>query len=122
MVLVAFGGVVALGLEDRDERLVGREVGAVLADRFELAVELRRPVAPPVAQHGVVVLVGELGHAGGAVPIGSEPVGFGVEGIDLVGDGVVGVGNGLVGDPGINQVRFPPFAGHVVYAAWLTVC
>ena len=40
MVLVAVGGVVALGFEDRREGGVGGEVGAGFADRFELAVEL----------------------------------------------------------------------------------
>ena len=54
---VAFGGVVALGLEDGVERGVGGVVGARFADRFELAVELWWPVAPAVAQHPLVIFV-----------------------------------------------------------------
>ncbi len=66
VVLVAFGGVVALGFEDRDERRVGGEVGAGFADRFELAVELGGSGAVSVAEEFVVELGCEVRHRGGA--------------------------------------------------------
>ena len=64
VVLISFGCMVALGLQHRFERLVGAVVGAGFADRFELAVELWRPVAPSVTEHALVVFGGELCHAG----------------------------------------------------------
>jgi len=64
VVLVSLVGVVALGLQHWLEGGVGGVVGAGFADRLELAVDLWGPVAPSVTQHSLVVLVGELGHAG----------------------------------------------------------
>lgn len=48
--LAVAGGVVALAEEHGLEGLVGGEVGAVLADRFEAAIELGGPSAPTVAE------------------------------------------------------------------------
>lgn len=64
VLLVSLGGVVSLGDEDGVEGGVGRVVGAGLADRFELAVELGGAVAVAVAEHALVVFGGELGHGG----------------------------------------------------------
>ena len=64
VVLSVPSAVVALGLEHRIERVVGGVVGAGLADRLELAVELRGPVAPAVAEHAPLVFDRELGHGG----------------------------------------------------------
>ncbi|MGB3737114.1 MAG: hypothetical protein WA964_19320 [Ilumatobacter sp.] len=66
VVLVAFGGVVALRFKDWDERRVGGEVSAGFADRFELAVELGGPVAVSVAEEFLVELGSEMCHCGGA--------------------------------------------------------
>ncbi|MFT6289507.1 MAG: hypothetical protein ACJAR2_000092 [Ilumatobacter sp.] len=65
VVLVAAGGLVALGFEDWDERGVGREVGAGFADRFELAVELGGSVAVAVAEEFLVELGSQVRHRGG---------------------------------------------------------
>ena len=70
MVLVAVGGVVALGLEDRREGLVGGEVGAGFADRLELAVELGWPVAVSVAEEFLVDSAARWAIA--AVPPGAD--------------------------------------------------
>ncbi len=64
VVLLSLSGVVALGSQDRVEGVVGGVVGAGFADRFELAVNLGGSVAPPVAQHSLVVFGCELCHAG----------------------------------------------------------
>jgi hypothetical protein len=65
VVLVSFGSVVSLGLQDWCEGVVGGEVGAGLTDRFELAVELRGPFAVPVAEHALVVIGVAMTHRGG---------------------------------------------------------
>jgi hypothetical protein len=101
--LVMGCGVVVLCLEDGVEGVVGGVVGAGFTDRFELAVELGRSVAPSVSQHALVVFGGETGHADGSGSVGSQACRFVVEGIDLVGDFVVGLGNGPVSDPGVDQ-------------------
>jgi hypothetical protein len=103
VMLIAVGSMIELGLEDGVEGLVGGVVGTGFTDRLELAVELWRPVAPSVAQHALVVFSGEVGHANGSGSVGSQTGGFVVEGIDLVADFVVGVGNGLVSNPGVDQ-------------------
>jgi hypothetical protein len=103
VVLVALCGVVVLGLEDGVEGLVGGVEGTGFTDRFELAVELAGSVAPSVAEHALVVFSGETGHANGSGAVGSQTCGFVVEGIDLVGDFVVGVSNGLVSNPGVDK-------------------
>ena len=54
VMLFALLSVVALGLEDGVERLVGVVVGTGLADRFEFAVEEGGSVAPSVGQHALV--------------------------------------------------------------------
>jgi hypothetical protein len=50
LVLVSLCGVVSLRLEHWVEGVVGGEVGAGFTDRFELAVELGRPIAVPVSK------------------------------------------------------------------------
>ena len=62
LVLISGFGVVSLVGEDVVEGVVGAVVGAVLADRFELAVELRGPVAVAVAEHSLVVFSSETFH------------------------------------------------------------
>ena len=64
VMLFAFGGVVSLGSEDGVERSVGGEVGAGLAHRFELAVELGWPVAVAVGEHALIVFGAEVAHRG----------------------------------------------------------
>ena len=103
VVLISLGGVISLGLKHRVEGLVGGEVGAGLADRFELAIELRRPFAVTVSEHALVVIGVDGSHGCRAGSVGSEAGGIGVEGIDLVGDAVVRVGDGLVCDAGVDE-------------------
>jgi len=95
--------MIALCNEDGVEGLVGGVVGTGFADRFVLAVEEGGPVAPSVAQHTLVVFGGEASHANGSGSVGSQSCGPVVEGVDLVGDFVVGVSNGPVGNPGVDQ-------------------
>ncbi len=90
-VLVVLGGVVSLAEEDGLEGGVGGEVGAGLADRLEVAVEHRRPLAPAVAEQAVVDLLAEAAHVG-ALGVGRESR-VAVEGLHLRRHGVVFVGH-----------------------------
>ncbi len=105
VVLVLFGGVIALGGEHVVEAGVGGEVGAGLADRFELAVELGGSFAVAVAEHPLIGVGAKLAHRRGARAVCSKPGRLGVEGVDLVGDAVVGVGDGLISDTCVDQCR-----------------
>lgn len=103
MVLVAVGCMVVLCNEDGVEGLVCGVEATGFTDRLVLAVEGGGPVAPSVAQHTLVVSGGEVGDANGCGPVGSQSWGVVVEGINLVGDFVVGVSNGPVSNPGVDQ-------------------
>ena len=103
VMLIAVGSMIELGLEHGVEGFVGGVVGTGFTDRLELAVELWRPLAPSVAQHALVVFVGEARHANGSGSVGSQSCGFVVEGINLIGDFVVGLGNASVSNPGVDK-------------------
>ena len=100
--LAFVGGVVALAAERWFELDGGDEEVAGLADRFEVAVDLDGSGAVAVAEHALVHLGAEFAHFGAFVA-GGELVGLVVEGFDFVGDGEVLVGDGLVGDAGVNH-------------------
>ncbi len=56
-----------------------------------------------VAEEFLVELGSEVRHGGGAVVRRSEPGRFGVEGVDVVGDAVIGVGDGAVRDARVDE-------------------
>ena len=94
-------GVVVLGLQGGSELDAGLEEAAVLADRFEGAVELCGRVQWPLPRSRWCsrrsrAILGPMASAG------SGSAG-GVEGVDLVGDGEVLIGHGAVGDLGVAQ-------------------
>jgi hypothetical protein len=97
--LVVVGGMVALALQGGPELDGGGEESAAFADRFEGAVEGGGPGAPAVAEHPAVLLT-EPSHGGG-FPAGE--VGVVVEGVDGLADGVGLVGDGAVGDAGVDE-------------------
>ena len=96
------GGVVALPLQGGPELDGSDEEAAGLADRFEVAVHFNGAGAVAVAEHAAVHLGTELAHFA-ALVIGGELAGLAVEGFDLLGDGEVFVGDGLVGDACVNH-------------------
>ena len=96
-----WGCVVVLGLEGGSELDAGLEERAGFADRLEGAVERGWPGAVAVAEESVV-LATELGHLR-SDGVGGQFPGLFVEGVDLVGDGEVLVGDGAVGDLGVAQ-------------------
>ena len=101
--LALSGGVVSLGLQGRAELDGGDEEGAGLADRLEVAVELDRSGAVAVAEHATVHLAAEFAHYG-SLGVGWERGWLaGVERFDLLGDGVVFVGDGPVGHARIDH-------------------
>ena len=73
-----------------------------LADGLEVAVHLDGAGAVAVAEHAAVHLGAEFAHLGAFV-VGGELAGLVVEGFDLLGDGEVLVGDGLVGDAGVDH-------------------
>ena len=96
------GGVVALALQGGAELDGGDEEGAGFADRLEVAVHLDGAGAVAVAEHAAVHLGAELAHLG-AFGVGGQLAGLVVEGFDLLGDREVLVGDGLVGDAGVDH-------------------
>src|SRR6266508_2440337 len=95
-------GVVALLLERGAERDRRDEEGAGLAEGLEVAVHFDRASAVAVAEHAAVHLDPEAAHLGPLVS-GGQLVGLVVEGFDLLGDGKVLVGDGLVGDARVDH-------------------
>jgi hypothetical protein len=95
-------GVVTLLPERGTEGDRGDEKGAGLADGLEVAVQFDWAGAVAVAEHAAVHLGAEAAHLGAFVR-GGEPAGLVVEGFDLLGDVEVLVGDGLVGDAGIDH-------------------
>jgi len=101
-------GVVVLGLQGGTELDAGLEAAA-LADRLEGAVELGRSGAVAVSEQAVM-LAAQPGHLGADRVAGQRPALF-VEGVDLVGDGEVLIGDGAVGDLGVmSMLRCPSIA------------
>ena len=100
--LALAGGVVALPLQGGSELDGGDEEAAGFADRLEVAVHVDRSSAVAVAEHASVHLGAELAHLPAFV-VGGELAGLAVEGLDFLGDGEVFVGDGLVGDTGVNH-------------------
>jgi integrase len=97
-----FGGVVALCLQGRAEFDGGLEESAGFADGFEVAVQADGPGAVAVAEHPAVHLDTQLAHFS-AFGLGGQCAWLVVEGFDLFADGEVFVGDGAVGDSGINE-------------------
>jgi hypothetical protein len=95
-------GVVALPLQGGSEFDGGDEEAAGFADGFEVAVHLDGSSAVAVAEHAAVHLGAEFAHLVALVVVG-ESAGLIVEGLDLLGDGEVLVGHGLVGDLCVNH-------------------
>jgi hypothetical protein len=103
VLLVAFGGVVALANEDGDELGSGGEVDAGLTDGLEGAVELGGSGAVAVAEEPALHLEPEPPHLLAFGRSWQLDRGGGVEGFDLFGDGEVFVGHLAVGDAGVDQ-------------------
>ena len=97
------GGVVALALQGGPELDGGHEEGAGFADRLEVAVELDGSGAVAVAEHARVHLGAELGASRRLRRRRAGWRRLVVEGFDLLGDGEVLVGDGAVGDAGVDQ-------------------
>ena len=101
--LSVLGGVVALCLQRRAEFDGGLEESAGFADGFEVAVQADGSGAVAVAEHPAVHLDTELAHLG-AFGLGGQCARLVVEGFNLFADGEVFVGDGAVGDAGVNRV------------------
>ncbi len=95
-------GVVALALDGGPELDGGLEEGAGLADRLEVAVEPDGAGAVAVAEQALVHLGAELAHLG-ALGVGGQFPWRVVEGLDLLGDRELLVGDGAVGEAGIHH-------------------
>ncbi|HUO39208.1 MAG TPA: hypothetical protein VMU34_15835 [Mycobacterium sp.] len=80
----------------------GDEEVARFADGFEVAVHLDRPYAVAVAEHATVHLGAKLAHLAAFVVAG-KLIGLAIEGFDILGDGEVLAGDGVVGDPRVNH-------------------
>ena len=100
--LSVLGGVVALCLQRRAEFDGGLEESAGFADGFEVAVQADGSGAVAVAEHPAVHLDTELAHLG-AFGLGGQCARLVVEGFNLFADGEVFVGDGAVGDAGVNE-------------------
>src|SRR2546428_2873857 len=98
--LVSFGGVVSLAEEDGDELGAGLEVDAGLADGLEAAVEFDGPAAVAVAEQSPLLLLADA-ELGGVLLVAGQSPGLHVEGVDLVGDRLIFLGDGAVGDAGV---------------------
>ncbi|WP_411283462.1 hypothetical protein [Lapillicoccus sp.] len=95
-------GVVALGLEGGSELDGGDEESAALADGLEVAVGLDGSCAVPVAEHAQVHLAAEFAHLAAFV-VSRQLAGLTGEGFDFLCDVEVLLGDGLVGDPGVDH-------------------
>ncbi len=84
------------GLDGGDEEAAG------FADGLEVAVHLDRSGAVAVAEHAAVHLGAELAHLAAFV-VGGELGRLAVECFDLLGNGEVLLGDGLVGDARVNH-------------------
>jgi integrase len=94
--------VVALSLQGWAELDGGLEEGAGLADRFEVTIEADGASAVAVAEHAGVHLSPQPGHLR-AFGVGGQRLWGVVEGLDLLRDGEVFLGDGAVGDSCINH-------------------
>ena len=103
VVLVAFGGVVALAEQDGDELGSGGEVDAGLTDGFEGAVEFGGSGAVAVAEESALHLEPQAPHLFAFGGGGQFDGCGGVEGFDLFGDGEVFVGDLAIGDAGVDE-------------------
>ena len=95
-------GVVALCLQGGAGLDGGLEEGAGFADGFEVAVQADGSGAVAVAEHPAVHLGAEFAHFG-AFGVGGQCAWLVVEGFDLFADGEVFVGDGAIGDTGVNE-------------------
>ena len=95
-------GVVPLALQGGPELDGGLEERARFADGFEVTVQPDRAGPVAVAEHAAVHLGPEFAHSG-AFGVGGQFAGRVVEGFDLFGDGEVLVGDGAVGDAGVDH-------------------
>ena len=91
------GGVVALAAQDGDELGAGLVEAAAFADGLEAAVELEWSGAVAVAEQPPVELSGVVGSSSSADACG-DGVGF-----DGLGGGEVLLGDGGVGDAGVDE-------------------
>ena len=95
-------GVVALGPQGGAELDGGLEEGAGLADRLEVAVQPDWSGAVAVAEHAAVHLGAQPAHLG-AFSVGGQFFRRVVERLDLLADGEVLLGDGAIGDTGVNH-------------------
>ena len=95
-------GVVALSFQGGTELDGGLEEGARLTDRLEVAVQTDWSGAVAVAEHAGVHLSSQFGHLR-AFGVGGQGLWGVVEGLDLLGDCEVLVGDGAVGDARVHE-------------------
>ena len=76
------------------------EVDAGLADGLEAAVEFDGPSAVAVGEEAALLFLADAA-LGGVLLVAGQGPGSAVEGVDLVGDGLIFLGDGPVGDLGV---------------------
>lgn len=94
--------VVSLAMEGGLELDGGDEERAGLTDRFEVAVELDGAGEVAVAEHAAVHLGAEFAHLGAFVAC-RKVAGLVVERLDIFGDRELLVGDGVIGDAGVDH-------------------